>query len=454
MPWWTSGIVATSQRSTALMASVAPVTVAAPRKIWDQQNYRERGRGFRGNFRLIMGIFWENHINLFLKMLEGLEVSWSWVPSRCTHQLLDASNFKLTWLWDWSLWCLGDTVSYISFRSTNMAHWTCLKHHKKQVQVANTSMWRQVLDDAKSLPNCHAGHSPQQHATLPTHQTVPRTTQYYKVLIPLCTKRYYSVLLSINPVWLQSFSVLQNTPPALLCTTKCYSSTAPYYNELFQYYFAPQKPLQFYCKVLIQYFSVLQSTTPVFQDPAWLWIVLPSLGQPILHRPGARGCEADRTSTSALTLRYGAPASMEHLEVMVGFFYQWKMFGGWKVGWVWLGLLGRFPFLLWGFWGCPGRNTLKRQSWEVLFKKSEDENGTRQKKAMWSGGKSPFLSDNSQHFITHLRLMKSTTYRSFLHLCVWDNPQACCLVLLEGVWEESFVCSTSWCGDPWVDRTW
>lgn len=68
MPWWTSGIVATSQRSTALMASVAPVHVAAPRKIW------ERGRGFRGNFRLIMGIFWENHINLFLKMLEGLEV--------------------------------------------------------------------------------------------------------------------------------------------------------------------------------------------------------------------------------------------------------------------------------------------------------------------------------------------------------------------------------------------
>ena len=76
----------------------------------------------------ILGWSWaffeKNHINLFLKMLEGLEVSWSWVPSRCTHQLLDASNFKLPWLWDWSLWCLGDTVSYISFRSTNMAHWT------------------------------------------------------------------------------------------------------------------------------------------------------------------------------------------------------------------------------------------------------------------------------------------------------------------------------------------
>ena len=46
-------------------------------------------------------------------------------------------------------------------------------------------------------------------------------------------------------VLLQYYSVLQSTNPVLLCTTKFYSSTSPYY------------------KVLLQYYSVLHSTTPV-----------------------------------------------------------------------------------------------------------------------------------------------------------------------------------------------
>ena len=49
---------------------------------------------------------------------------------------------------------------------------------------------------------------------------------------------YYKVLL-------QYYSVLQSTTPVLLCTTKYYSSTTLYW------------------KVLLQYYSVLQSTTPV-----------------------------------------------------------------------------------------------------------------------------------------------------------------------------------------------
>ena len=46
-------------------------------------------------------------------------------------------------------------------------------------------------------------------------------------------------------VLLQYYSLLQSTTPVLLCTTKYYSSTTLYY------------------KVLLQYYSVLQSTTPV-----------------------------------------------------------------------------------------------------------------------------------------------------------------------------------------------
>ena len=70
-------------------------------------------------------------------------------------------------------------------------------------------------------------------------------------------------------VLLQYYSVLQSTTPVLLCTTKCYSSTTPvllsttqYYNVLLQYYSVLQS-ITLYCKGLLQYESVLQSTTPV-----------------------------------------------------------------------------------------------------------------------------------------------------------------------------------------------
>ena len=76
------------------------------------------------------------------------------------------------------------------------------------------------------------------------------TTLYYKVLLQyysvlqilLCTTKYYSS----TTVLLQYYSVLQSTTPVLL-RTKYYSSTTLYY------------------KVLLQHYSVLQSTAPVLQ---------------------------------------------------------------------------------------------------------------------------------------------------------------------------------------------
>ena len=83
------------------------------------------------------------------------------------------------------------------------------------------------------------------------------------------TTLYYKVLL-------QYYSVLQSTTPVLLCTTKYYSSTTLYYTVLLQYYSVLQSTTPvllcttkyyssttLYYKVLIQYYSVLQSTTPV-----------------------------------------------------------------------------------------------------------------------------------------------------------------------------------------------
>ena len=99
--------------------------------------------------------------------------------------------------------------------------------------------------------------------------------QYYPVLqsitpVLTCTTKYYKVLLQYYPV-LQSttlcykvllqysvlqillcilhyYPVLQSTTQVLLCTTKYYSNTTPYYK---------------YYSVLLQYNPVLQRTTPV-----------------------------------------------------------------------------------------------------------------------------------------------------------------------------------------------
>ena len=78
---------------------------------------------------------------------------------------------------------------------------------------------------------------------------------------------YYKVLL-------QYYSVLHSTTPVLLCTTKYYSSTTLYCKVLLQYYSVLQSTTPvllcttkyyssttLYCKVLLQYYSVLQNVT-------------------------------------------------------------------------------------------------------------------------------------------------------------------------------------------------
>ena len=68
---------------------------------------------------------------------------------------------------------------------------------------------------------------------------------------------------------LQYYSVLQSTTPVLLCTAKYYSSTALYYKVLLQYYSVLQSTTPVllctpqYYNVLLQYYPVLQRTTPV-----------------------------------------------------------------------------------------------------------------------------------------------------------------------------------------------
>ena len=84
--------------------------------------------------------------------------------------------------------------------------------------------------------------------------------------------KYYSVLQSATlyyKVLLQYYSVLQRTTPVLLCTTTYYSSTTLYYKVLLQYYCVLQSTTTVllrtttYCSSTTPHYPLLQSTTPV-----------------------------------------------------------------------------------------------------------------------------------------------------------------------------------------------
>ena len=88
---------------------------------------------------------------------------------------------------------------------------------------------------------------------------VIRTTQIYSVLHS--TTKYYSGTSLYYTVLLQYYSVLQSTTPVLIL----------YYKVLLQYYSVLESTtpvlLCMYYKVLLQHYSVLQSTTPVLLRP-------------------------------------------------------------------------------------------------------------------------------------------------------------------------------------------
>ena len=140
---------------------------------------------------------------------------------------------------------------------TTLIDWTFFLMTRKKLAfvgfvAARNCMRQQVLDDAKSLPNCVSSQSATTW-TLPTY-----SAQYYSVL--QSTEQYYSVLQSTTPVLpcttkyhyyykvrLQYYNVvlrttknysgtnpllLCTTTPVLLCTTMYYSSTTKYYYVL------------------------------------------------------------------------------------------------------------------------------------------------------------------------------------------------------------------------------
>ena len=121
--------------------------------------------------------------------------------------------------------------------------------------AAHNCMRQQVLDHTGSPPSCGTSQSATTcessyvlQSTTPvllcTTKCYSSTSLHYKVYYSSTTK-YYSSTTLYYKVLLQYKSVLQSTTPVLLCTTKYYTSPSLYY------------------KVLLQYYSVLQSATPI-----------------------------------------------------------------------------------------------------------------------------------------------------------------------------------------------
>ena len=131
--------------------------------------------------------------------------------------------------------------------------------------------WTFFSDDANKVGICWLCRSGQLHVTPSSRWSLPRChrsvrndmrlflhTKQYPVQLRT-TKfwkvlpQYYSVLQSTTPE--STTPVLQSTTPVLLRTTRYYFSTTPYYKVL-------QSTTKYY-KVLVQYYLVLQSTSPV-----------------------------------------------------------------------------------------------------------------------------------------------------------------------------------------------
>ena len=120
--------------------------------------------------------------------------------------------------------------------------------------------WTFFSDDANKVGICWLCRSGQLHVTPSSRWSLPRCHRSVRndMRLFLRTKQY-PIQLRTTKFWKvlpQYYSVLQSTTPesttpVLLRTTKYYSSTTPYY------------------KVLVQYYSVLQSnssTSPVLQS--------------------------------------------------------------------------------------------------------------------------------------------------------------------------------------------
>ena len=237
------------------------------------KNHRDSGVKLRGIPRC-------SHLVVPEDVFLGRPLFLSWAG---LEEVVKLKVSKNTWFF-FSDCCRTNNVSNIEPHeavpevSKGKVHITQNKHVPIEWFVTTASqsrIWLNLFsDDSNKAGICLLCRSTQLHATTTCRSQFATTcdssyvlqssTPYWK-----STTLYYRVLL-------QYYSVLQSTTPVLLCTTKYYSSTTPYYTVLIQYYSVLHSATpvllcttkyysstSLYYKVLIRYYSVLQSTTPV-----------------------------------------------------------------------------------------------------------------------------------------------------------------------------------------------
>ena len=159
--------------------------------------------------------------------------------------------------------CHGDELYY---SSTTLYYKVLLQYYpelQSTTHYSSTTLYYKVLLQYYSVLQilvCILQYYPVLQSTT---QVVLCTTKYYSNTTPYY--KYYSVLLQYYPVLQSTTPILlrtTNTTPVLPCTTKYYSSTTLYYSSTTLYY---KVLLQYYSvlQILLQYYPVLQSTTQV-----------------------------------------------------------------------------------------------------------------------------------------------------------------------------------------------
>ena len=112
-----------------------------------------------------------------------------------------------------------------------------LRTEKIQLQyypvLQSTPPYYSALQSVLRTTKCYSSTTLYYTALLCSTNYYSSTTLYYKVL--LCTTKYYSSITLYYKELLQYYPVLQSTTPVLVCTTKYYSSTSLYYKVLLQY---------------------------------------------------------------------------------------------------------------------------------------------------------------------------------------------------------------------------
>ena len=163
---------------------------------------------------------------------------------------------------------------------TTLIHWTFFLMTRTKLAfvgfvAAGNSMWHQVLDDlclvvtdqsATTWDSSYAPNSTQYNSVLQSFEKCyPSTILYYKVLLQKVLLQYYSVLQSTTPVLLRTTKYYSSTTPVLQSTSPVLLRTTKYYSSTTKDYSSTTKYYSSTTPVLLRTTKYYSSTTSYYK---------------------------------------------------------------------------------------------------------------------------------------------------------------------------------------------